>query len=252
MNTIDNSVEVEQGYRDTCAKCGGDGRWKGFGDCTGDMRCTMCNGAGFKMFKTSSDERAKAREAAARAKAKKEAELRERAEQWFAAHPAEAAWMRESAEGFEFAQSMIDAVNAYGHLTERQEAAVRSATEKAGLSQARALITSNGIGKYGSVSNPAPNGLTYEQALQVGEQSYQRRRAARTFSHGSGRGARRAPGLSSGRGSAGRFCGLSSRRARLDWRAPNLPAATRPLCPPERFGILGGLGAFVVAGVAGP
>ena len=87
MNTVDNSVEVEQGYRDTCSKCGGDGRWKGFGDCTGDMRCTMCNGAGFKLFKTPADERAKAREAAARAKAKKEAELLARAEQWFKDHP---------------------------------------------------------------------------------------------------------------------------------------------------------------------
>lgn len=54
---------------------------------------------------------------------------------------------------------------------------VQSATEKSGLSQTRALITSNWIGKYGSVSNPSPNGMTYEQALQIGEQSYQRRRA---------------------------------------------------------------------------
>jgi len=130
MNTIDNSVEVEQGYRETCAKCGGDGRWKGFGDCTGDLRCTMCNGAGFKLFKTSSDERAKAREAAARAKAKKEAELRERAEQWFVAHPAEAAWMNESAASFDFAKSMVDAVYAYGDLTERQMETVQRLTQK--------------------------------------------------------------------------------------------------------------------------
>lgn len=130
MNTIDNSVEVEQGYRDTCSKCGGDGRWKGFGDCTGDMRCTMCNGAGFKLFKTPADERAKAREAAARAKAKKEAELLARAEQWFKDHPVEAEWMKESAASFEFAQSMVDAVHAYGDLTERQMETVQRLAQK--------------------------------------------------------------------------------------------------------------------------
>lgn len=54
---------------------------------------------------------------------------------------------------------------------------VSSAIDKSGLSQTRALITSNWIGKYGSVSNPSPNGMTFEQALQLGEQSYRRRLA---------------------------------------------------------------------------
>lgn len=56
---------------------------------------------------------------------------------------------------------------------------VNSATYSSGLAQTRALVTSNWIAKYGSISNPAPNGLTYEQALQVGEQSYAKRQQAR-------------------------------------------------------------------------
>lgn len=50
---------------------------------------------------------------------------------WFNAHKVEAAWMRDAAaRGFDFAQSMIDAVNNYGSLTERQMLAVSNATAK--------------------------------------------------------------------------------------------------------------------------
>lgn len=55
---------------------------------------------------------------------------------------------------------------------------VNSAVNSSGLAQTRALVTSDWIARYGSVSNPSPNGMTYEQALQLGEQSYNRRMRA--------------------------------------------------------------------------
>lgn len=55
----------------------------------------------------------------------------EAAQAWLKANPEEAAWLELSAEGgFEFASSILHSLNVWGALTERQEAAVRSATAK--------------------------------------------------------------------------------------------------------------------------
>jgi hypothetical protein len=48
--------------------------------------------------------------------------------EWKEANPAEAAWMESSAPRFEFAKSMLDALNKYGHLTERQMETVQRLT----------------------------------------------------------------------------------------------------------------------------
>jgi hypothetical protein len=50
------------------------------------------------------------------------------AQEWKDANPAEAAWMESSAPRFEFAKSMLDALNKYGHLTERQMETVQRLT----------------------------------------------------------------------------------------------------------------------------
>tara|TARA_R110000868_G_scaffold409516_1_gene695189 strand:- start:456 stop:1112 length:657 start_codon:yes stop_codon:yes gene_type:complete len=62
-----------------------------------------------------------------RAVAKADAQANKAAE-WKEANPAEAAWMQASAERFEFARSMLDALNKYGHLTERQMETVQRLT----------------------------------------------------------------------------------------------------------------------------
>lgn len=113
-------------YRDTCAKCGGDGLWKGHGDCTGDRSCTMCSGRGYREFKTSAAERAKQREVAARAKQREAEALATKVQQWQIAHAAESAWMTEASErGFEFASSLLESLNKFGSLTEKQLTAVQ-------------------------------------------------------------------------------------------------------------------------------
>ena len=108
-------------FRETCAKCGGDGRWKGYGDCTGDLRCTMCDGRGYREFKTSAEERAKGREAAARAKQREADALAAKVAAWHEANPEVSQWLREAAgRGFEFAQSLLGSLEQYGSLTDRQ------------------------------------------------------------------------------------------------------------------------------------
>jgi hypothetical protein len=56
---------------------------------------------------------------------------------------------------------------------------VAEATHKSGLEQARSLITSHWISRYGSVSNRSENGTTFEQAIQNTERRYAQAQQAR-------------------------------------------------------------------------
>ena len=113
-------------YRESCGKCSGTGIWQGYGDCTGDRSCTRCKGRGYFEFRTSPDERRKGREAAARAKQRETDKLAARVAEWQVAHPAESEWMSEAAgRGFEFASSLLESLNKFGSLTEKQLAAVQ-------------------------------------------------------------------------------------------------------------------------------
>lgn len=112
-------------FRETCGKCHGSGIWTGHGDCTGDRSCTICKGHGYVEFRTSADERRKNREAAARAKQREVEKLVAKVAEWQAQHAAEFEWMSEAAgRGFEFAQSLLESLNKFGSLTEKQLAAV--------------------------------------------------------------------------------------------------------------------------------
>ena len=113
-------------FEQSCPKCGGSGTYMGhsrFG-----MQCFACKGRGKMTFKTSPATRMKAKaNSQRRAVAKADAQANKAAE-WKEANPAEAAWMEASAERFEFARSMLDALNKYGHLTERQMETVQRLT----------------------------------------------------------------------------------------------------------------------------
>lgn len=124
-------------YEETCPKCNGSGRFIGYtGRSLGE--CFECKGKGKKTFKSSPEAREKARASAAQQRYERFRNLEEQANAWLEANPAEAKCLRDSAaRGFEFAQSMLDALNKYGHLTEKQEAAVRSMTQKSLARQAQ-------------------------------------------------------------------------------------------------------------------
>jgi hypothetical protein len=117
-------------FEEKCDKCRGTGRFVGYtGRVLGD--CFTCKGAGVRRYKTSAEQRAKARDAADARKAKAAATAAEQAAAWLEGNPAEAKWLADaSARGFEFAVSLRDALLKYGHLTPKQEAAVRNAAAK--------------------------------------------------------------------------------------------------------------------------
>jgi hypothetical protein len=90
-------------------------------------------------FKTSPATRAKAKASAQRrATAKADAQA-VKVQEWKDANPAETKWMEASAERFEFARSMLDALNKYGHLTEKQMATVQRLTVQDAERQAQRI-----------------------------------------------------------------------------------------------------------------
>jgi hypothetical protein len=115
-------------FEQACPKCNGTGRFT-FGYVhVRSGECFACKGKGKMSFKTSPATRAKAKaNAQRRAVAKVDAQAA-KAQEWKDANPAEAAWMESSAPRFEFAKSMLDALNKYGHLTERQMSTVQRLT----------------------------------------------------------------------------------------------------------------------------
>jgi hypothetical protein len=124
-------------YEEDCDKCNGTGRFVGY---TGRVlgNCFTCKGKGTRQYKTSSEQRAKARDAAAAKRATEAANSALAAIAWLEANPVEGEWLREGvARGFEFAVSMRDALVKYGSFTERQEAAVRSAAAKSAARKAQ-------------------------------------------------------------------------------------------------------------------
>jgi hypothetical protein len=133
--------ELKTLFVEDCPKCAGSGTYHGYSRY--GVQCFACKGSGRLEFTTSKEQRQKSREAVARRKAKAEETKAEKAAAWLKDHPAEAAWMQESAERFEFARSMLEAVNKWGALTERQLETVQrlvaqSAERKAKWAEERA------------------------------------------------------------------------------------------------------------------
>lgn len=108
-------------FSEPCAKCGGSGKFRGYsGQLIG--QCFACKGAGNKVFKASSADRAKARAGVANRKAKVSAEgfL-----EWQNANPVLWQWLDvASKRGSRFAASLIAGVIKFGDLSEGQRAAV--------------------------------------------------------------------------------------------------------------------------------
>lgn len=104
-------------FIENCRKCGGSGKFRGYsGRIIGP--CHACKGKGVLKFKTSAEERERARANKVKRDA---AQLGE----WIEAHKQEWNWIVRRADSFDFARSMMDAVAKYRSLTENQLAAVR-------------------------------------------------------------------------------------------------------------------------------
>lgn len=124
-------------FEQDCPKCKGAGRVT-FGYVNiRSGECFACKGKGKFSFKTSPATRAKAKESAQRRAVAKADAQAAKVSEWKANNPAETAWMESSAPRFEFAQSMLDALNKYGHLTEKQMATVQRLTVQSAERQAQ-------------------------------------------------------------------------------------------------------------------
>ena len=117
-------------YTENCPSCRGTGQFRSYsGRVVGD--CFKCKGKGTQTFKTSSEQRAKSQANAAALRDRKAATAAEQANEWLAANPVEAEWLKEPVKGdFTFHADLLAALIKYGSLTERQEAAVRNAAAK--------------------------------------------------------------------------------------------------------------------------
>lgn len=133
----DAQIANTRRFEETCPDCRGSGVFRSYsGRVVGD--CFKCKGKGTQFFKTSSDDRAKARDAADARKAKAAAAVAEQANAWLEANPVEAEWLRQPVTGdFTFHADMLAALVKYGSLTERQEAAVRNAAAKSAARKAQ-------------------------------------------------------------------------------------------------------------------
>ena len=109
-------------YKENCKKCNGSGRWVG-GYVNHTVRtCFACEGRGFHEYKTSSTQRAAARQSAENRKVSQSAATASSAQAWAAANPAAYEWLSNTRG--DFAASLSQALTKYGSLTEKQLAAV--------------------------------------------------------------------------------------------------------------------------------
>jgi len=133
------TVEVAY-FEQACPKCNGTGRYT-FGYINvRSGECFACKGKGKMTFKTSPATRLKAKMASQkRAVAKVDAQAAKVTE-WKAANPAETEWMQNSFDNFSFARAMLEALNKFGSLTEKQmETVQRLTAQSAERKAARAV-----------------------------------------------------------------------------------------------------------------
>jgi hypothetical protein len=126
------SLHAVKGFVEDCPKCRGTGIYKGWSSL--GRQCFKCGGKGKLTFKTSADQRQKARSVAAKSKLVKGSTNLEKFE---AQYPTIAAWWADS--DFAFAVSLKGAVVKYGTLTDGQLRAALSCVDKFNAAKARAV-----------------------------------------------------------------------------------------------------------------
>jgi hypothetical protein len=106
-------------YEEKCADCRGSGRFYSYsGRYVGP--CFKCEGSGTRVFKTSPEDRAKARNARERMREQQAATLRANVAVWAEKYADAYAWMVAKSPTFDFASSMLEALNKFGSLTVKQ------------------------------------------------------------------------------------------------------------------------------------
>jgi hypothetical protein len=125
---------AEHAFVEKCPSCGGSGKFRSWsGRTVGD--CFKCKGRGSRTFATSPEQRASGRQAAADRRERQEVERAETAQAWIAEHKAEHAWLVQAAAQnerrggtFDFPQKLLDAIQKFGGLSEREDGGGQLAT----------------------------------------------------------------------------------------------------------------------------
>lgn len=113
-------------YKQPCKKCDGKGHVIIGYVYQRLAQCFACKGKGILEFKTSPEHRARAKANTQARKDRAQKEIVARANEWRIANELEATWLdRAASRGFEFAVSLQDKLNKFGHLSDGQIAAVR-------------------------------------------------------------------------------------------------------------------------------
>ena len=117
--TVAIAERAERKIIENCPKCRGTGRFVSYsGRTLGE--CFTCKGAGKKAYANAAPVRAANREKAAE---RREALKADYVAGYAAQHPAVHAWIVAKAPTFAFAASMLEGLQRYGSLTEKQQAA---------------------------------------------------------------------------------------------------------------------------------
>lgn len=114
-------------YTETCKKCGGRGSIYSYSSGRTIGQCFACKGAGKRTFKTSRQERVNAQ---ASREAREDRARVEAYEAFKAANPEVFAWLVAKAGTFDFALSMLNALNRFKSLTDNQLAACQRLVAK--------------------------------------------------------------------------------------------------------------------------
>jgi len=110
-------------HEETCKSCGGSGKFRGYsGRVIGD--CFKCKGKGVRYFRQSLEKRQQQAQYRADRKAREQQSIAEQVAGWAMQFGSDYAWINAKAATFDFAASMRDALNKYGHLTAKQHETV--------------------------------------------------------------------------------------------------------------------------------
>jgi hypothetical protein len=159
------------GFVQSCSRCRGSGQ-------TPWGQCFKCRGAGRKTFKTSPEVRAAASVARADRKARIETEA---LADWVAANPEAHAWLVKTAPRWDVAQSLLNGLERFGSLTEKQLGIVTNgiardaarAQERAQQAQQAPQVASEGIDRLKAafdkaVAYSAEKGLKLSPRITIG------------------------------------------------------------------------------------
>lgn len=127
-----SAAPVAPEFKEICKKCAGSGKWRSWGGYSGG-ECFACKGVGYRVFKSSSEDRAHRREQAAERVARTRQQYRDD-------HAQEFAFLDARQGRWDFADSLLQAFDKWGSLTENQLAAVRRAMEKSAARVQQAAV----------------------------------------------------------------------------------------------------------------